>query len=85
MTVSATDRVTPPAVAEIVTIVAGAGTYPFANQRFTVSVADFSTSPSFAEMVTTVGDFGRLVDTVNCPLVAPGGTVMLLGTAAILG
>jgi hypothetical protein len=39
----------------------------------------------FAEIVTSVSDFGRLVDTVTCALVAPAATVMLLGTAAMLG
>jgi len=29
--------------------------------------------------------FDRLVDTVDCPLVAPCGTAMLLGTVSILG
>ena len=48
-------------------------------------VAALVTLARFAEMVTSVDDFGRLVDTVNCALVAPAGTVVLLGTVAILG
>jgi hypothetical protein len=39
----------------------------------------------FAEMVTSVSDFGGNVDTSTCALVAPAGTVMLLGTVAIPG
>jgi hypothetical protein len=38
-----------------------------------------------AEIVTFVGDFGRLVVTVTCALVAPAATVVLLGTAAMFG
>ena len=55
------------------------------DQRLTVSVAALVTFARVAEIVTSVGDFGRLVDTVNCPPVAPAGTVVLLGTVAILG
>ena len=56
------------------------------HQRFTVSVATLVTSARFAEIVTVVlFDAGRVVETVNVVLVAPAGTVMLLGTVAILG
>jgi len=48
-------------------------------------MAAFVTVASFAEIVTSVDDFGRLVDTVNCALVAPAATVMVLGTAAMSG
>jgi len=53
-------------------------------QRLTVSVALLVTFARFAEIVTSVSDFGRLVDTVTCALVAPAATVMLLGTVATL-
>jgi len=48
-------------------------------------VAALVTVARFAEIVTSVVDFGRLVDTVTCALVAPAATVILLGTAAMLG
>jgi hypothetical protein len=48
-------------------------------------VAALATLARVAGIVTSVGDFGGLVDTVTCALVAPAGTVMLLGTVAILG
>jgi hypothetical protein len=48
-------------------------------------VAVLVTVARVAEIVTSMGDFGRLVDTVTFAFVAPAATVMLLGTAAMLG
>ena len=55
------------------------------HQRVTVSVASLVTPKPVAEIVTVVSfDGGRFVETMNVLLVAPAGTVMLLGTEAIL-
>jgi hypothetical protein len=49
-------------------------------------VAVLVTFARVAEIVTVVlFDAGRVVETVNVVLVAPAGTIMLLGTVAILG
>jgi hypothetical protein len=48
-------------------------------------MAAFVTFARLAEIVTSVGDFGRLVVTVTCALVAPAATLMLLGTPAMFG
>jgi hypothetical protein len=49
-------------------------------------VAALVTFARLAEIVTVLlFDVGRVVETVNALLVAPAGTVVLLGTVAILG